>query len=891
MDLVGAKLTGLRFGAIGGRVTWMRAGRSPALDPSPAREEVWVRDDFPAGSTVLPESEAIVWLTPPTPVPSEPTLDTESTGTTPVRLSSSLERLTEELKTRPITAGQLATLHSKGLGEFIALMGAAIDEANDQVNFGYLRIQTAMYRLRQELVGDRLSGLVTSPVLAQLAQETRSSAELKKNVTEVFQQMKEEKLIGVEGRWWTKDTEVLLSAAAAAGAVRTGGRAKKGPPGAALLAGRIGAGVARPSPQTAVTIQPDRPAFVFPTEVFVPVTPGRPVTSFPGAGGLAGGIAGGAIGGVGGFPVDVGGGPFAPGAPKPPAGGGVVGGVRPETMFDPRTRVEGLPEFFRPRPERGGEAAPPERGAPDLIEESGPVLDKPLRTTSIADRIFEVRSVEAKDFAAATRKDIVAGMLTLEMRVDDLPVAGLALHEDSEEFVELSDSDKGTFKPVGPTGVRPLLQPGGMPARERRLRTLAEFRTPAMLARLTAGEPDPEEPANTQAAYFAVGSDLLNFTTALLRAVEGRVQEYRRIVERAQDALGQITASALLADRRLKEIEDALAEARHDVATDRALLAEERGRVDGINRRREAVLREHVTFVAYHRPRLTEPTQTAPARPLDPGPTPSPVPGCLSEDVPLPPELERYVALFRDAPASWFVSTPLLFDRFDRLDAIRDLVLVARERARVAVAPSAMAATAGSRLDRALGTVRAAQSEAVQALRVNRLAVDFSRLGLQTWAGIRQAAPELVELGDLIEGSHGRSDVARLAGAELDNIARVAGCLYRHFSEVLPAIRLRWAEAFSQYDTAISLRNLSVLSGWGEIDVLDRRELQGLVDWLFLRIRAIPAAVGLVNDLVRSCLLLASHSPVDQLVSGHVQQDTPVVVGGRVPITAISPAV
>jgi hypothetical protein len=432
-----------------------------------------------------------------------------------------------------------------------------------------------------------------------------------------------------------------------------------------------------------------------------------------------------------------------------------------------------------------------------------------------------------------------------------------------------------------------------MPAREQRLRTLGDFLAPTMVARLTGGEPDPEPPANTESAYFAVGSDLLSFTTAVLRAVEARVQEYRRIMERAQEALSQITASVLLADHRLKEVEDELAEARHDVATDRALLSEEQERVAGINRRREAVLREHVTFVAYHRPRLTEPTLSAPARPLDPGPTPSPVPGCLGEDVTLPPELQRYIALFREAPASWFVSTPTIFDRFDRLESIRDLVGVARERAKIAtIAPSFLTAMQGSgRLDRALGAVHAAQGEAVRAFRLDRLAVDFAPLALETWAGFRQRAPDLVDLADLIDGSHGRSDVARLAAAELDNIARVAGCLHRHVGEVLPSIRLRWAEALSQYDAAISLRNLSVLSGWGEIDVLDRRELQGLVDWLFLRVRAVPAAVSLVNDLIRTCLLLASHSPVDQLVSGHVQQDTPVVVGGRIPVIFTNPAV
>jgi hypothetical protein len=44
-----------------------------------------------------------------------------------------------------------------------------------------------------------------------------------------------------------------------------------------------------------------------------------------------------------------------------------------------------------------------------------------------------------------------------------------------------------------------------------------------------------------------------------------------------------------------------------------------------------------------------------------------------------------------------------------------------------------------------------------------------------------------------------------------------------------------------------------------------------------------------MNDLVRTCLLVASHSPVNQILSGHVQQDTPVQPGGRVKV--VTPAV
>jgi hypothetical protein len=47
--------------------------------------------------------------------------------------------------------------------------------------------------------------------------------------------------------------------------------------------------------------------------------------------------------------------------------------------------------------------------------------------------------------------------------------------------------------------------------------------------------------------------------------------------------------------------------------------------------------------------------------------------------------------------------------------------------------------------------------------------------------------------------------------------------------------------------------------------------------------------VSLVNDLVRICLLLASHAPVKQLIAGHVPRPTPVRPGVRIPIRPIDP--
>ncbi len=141
-------------------------------------------------------------------------------------------------------------------------------------------------------------------------------------------------------------------------------------------------------------------------------------------------------------------------------------------------------------------------------------------------------------------------------------------------------------------------------------------------------------------------------------------------------------------------------------------------------------------------------------------------------------------------------------------------------------------------------------------------------------------AADTASLDDLVDAGHGKSDVAQRALAELDDMAQVAACLYARFAEVRPVLRLRWAETLSQYDEPVNLRSLTSLQGWGEIEVLERRQMQQLVDWLHNAVdgRA-PQAVAMINDLIRVCLLLASHAPVNQLITARIAQPSPVLPG------------
>jgi hypothetical protein len=68
--------------------------------------------------------------------------------------------------------------------------------------------------------------------------------------------------------------------------------------------------------------------------------------------------------------------------------------------------------------------------------------------------------------------------------------------------------------------------------------------------------------------------------------------------------------------------------------------------------------------------------------------------------------------------------------------------------------------------------------------------------------------------------------------------------------------------------------------------------MQSYVDWLFAQIEpGQPQAVALINDVVRMCLLLASHAPVDRIISGRMARPiTGVSVGIRIPLTVQEPA-
>jgi hypothetical protein len=472
-----------------------------------------------------------------------------------------------------------------------------------------------------------------------------------------------------------------------------------------------------------------------------------------------------------------------------------------------------------------------------------------LRNVSIAARMEQPRAVETKNFTLATRIEVTSRLAASEIDLSDVTVAG----------VPTGEVDPATGQP------------------RRRTVSLTEI---SDFAR-TLTDPSPDAARADEAHYFLGGIDVADFTIGLLRNFEGVVARYRRALERCDAAVARLAVDQAGLARRLTVVDRELAEARQDVATARALLAEEIERVRAINDRRDRVIDGHVPFLAYARPRLGKRLQSLPSRALDNAFAPDAVPACFARHDDPPAELAGMLAVIRRAPVSWFPAARGLLDLIDRLPHIEQLVSVA-QRAQLEPASPVTAMAAGSPLIAA--SVQAVHAQAGVLARVRAEALPALAATATSLASRRLQVAQLASLIDLASFVD-NAFVSRRAAQEYERIATIAGCLHARLSDVRPALRLVWAERFSQFDTAPDLGDLSLLPRIGEEPEDVREDIIELAGWLRGRAaRDIPRAQALMNDLLRVCLLTASHSPVNEIVTGRVLRPLPLLPGTLVPI-------
>ena len=245
---------------------------------------------------------------------------------------------------------------------------------------------------------------------------------------------------------------------------------------------------------------------------------------------------------------------------------------------------------------------------------------------------------------------------------------------------------------------------------------------------------------------------------------------------------------------------------RHDVAFAKALMAEEKERIDAINARRDQIVTNQVHFLAYFRPRTVDARNTGPVRTIDPGLSAPVIPSCLARNLTAPDELRAYVTCWR-SPSSWFRYLPVLIDKFDRLDVLQSFVQNSKQRAVFKLAQSVQtpALTTPGPLSTEIFRVYSGQQTVVNAARTATSQMDLSNFAGISWTESRDRAVSLLSIGDLVDLGHYQPEVPRVSAEEIENILKISACLYSDFTGVLPVIRLNWAERLTQVGATINL--------------------------------------------------------------------------------------
>ncbi|HWS99311.1 MAG TPA: hypothetical protein VN256_03490 [Pyrinomonadaceae bacterium] len=741
--------------------------------------------------------------------------------------------LLDEFKAFPFMSKELPIgvdkIDAVGLKAYIALLEDKVRRANDIVDFGFVRIQTDLYRHRQLMLGSiEASRLATSPALAAIAKGETALA--------------------------TK--EEIVNYLHSASAQTPGQETKPGPVGTGAASGAdiisktmvgfVGAGqgnfFTQASDEQLAQAEATADESVVSTQLDVGVAGSTLVTD----------------------QLLIGQGQST-----------LISNIATESLVN----LPSAAALF------GSQAT---AFTTDAVYLQSPIVGYALdfRNVTVAERIKEAPAPEAKKFSVSSKYEVVRALEELAdiIVIDDLKFPG---------FLDYGDDDKQDLKTDTITFQAKNNETVSVMVPRQKLRTVGEIKSLKLAGQVLAGRHDNDPSDGDEAAFFAAGVRASDKAVAILRIIEGRIQAYQNVIRICQRVLGELNSLAAQINARLKVIEDNIAEARHDLAVARLLLAEEQARVSAINDRRQKVLDEHVPFLAYQRERTTDLLRETKSRELDPAMTESPVPACLSRRATPPPALRSMIQVLRHAPVKWFVNVHPLLDKFDRMEYLQATVVSAKARAGLqlpAVQEIAQANSPFGNLGQAIGQVVGVQKQVVTKYRQETAQLDLGALASHSWTLFRDRAREVVSLGDLIDPGHGRSDVSQRAAGELDNITHVAACLYSSLGVVLPVIRLDWAERISQFDAPLNLRNLASLPRWGEIKYLDRREMQTFVDWLFSRVDPRqPEAVLMINDLVRVCILLASHAPINEIIAARLAQPTEAREGGRVHLT-VDPA-
>jgi hypothetical protein len=500
------------------------------------------------------------------------------------------------------------------------------------------------------------------------------------------------------------------------------------------------------------------------------------------------------------------------------------------------------------------------RYRPSDIRLQAPVAGLVERTVTIAERLTPSPAWQALSYAIATKASIVRTLMSLAPNDPTKP-----------NGISLGDLLLVGFKHRG----RKETDAGYVP-------TLALFIADRAKATPEYMDSDELPEGKHESDYFTATVRAIDNSVAIMRQVEGRIALFEQLRKSICDLRDEILRLASEAAAWLRSVDVEIAEARHDLSVAERLRAEERARIEATNARRGFILANHVEAIAWRRVREAEHRRPAPALELGSGLAEDPVVACRREHDDVADEIEDYVELLRDAPVRWFPRLAAEIGRIQRLEAARAAIEAMRYRAMMPLRLFAPPPPAAPKFLRGVAQALAVQRRLVEERRIAVTQMNLSILPTLSLAQTHVQIRQMATIGDLLDGRHRQPALTRMASEEIDGIQQIAGCLHEGFGEVAPIVRLAWAEDLSEFDRPAPLHSLAGLPGWAEVPMELRRTLQGFVDWLFGRIdRNDQQARDAVNELVRICLLMAAHAPVDGVIPARLVAPAPAQVGGR----------
>ena len=160
-------LTGIAFTLFDGFAVFGAAGSGPRGDDNRiTTERVWFSDPLPAGAVAQGEWNFLAPALMRTPTPASDSGQVQA-----------LADLFANPALQVLSAQERAQIYLLGVQGFTSYLTSRADRADDAVDYGFVKVQTDVYRVRQLMLGSTAATrLVVSPTLASIAQGETATA-------------------------------------------------------------------------------------------------------------------------------------------------------------------------------------------------------------------------------------------------------------------------------------------------------------------------------------------------------------------------------------------------------------------------------------------------------------------------------------------------------------------------------------------------------------------------------------------------------------------------------------------------------------------------------------------------------------------------------------------